>query len=252
MKRIWPFFIALLFASPLFAQKVNFKTQEIEGETVIFTYDLEGAVPGQTFDIRISIRVNGREQELREVTGDVGKNIREGKDKKIVWHAKRELIEFKGEIKPLIAAEVTFSPINKVEVLGGTSLKRGKTYTLNWVGGVSDQPVNVELLKGNRTVATLKNNVPNNGKTNVTIPKNLKSGTGYRLRVLLVLNPTNKAETEELKISRSFPLGVIIVGGAAITGAAIYLLLFSGDDEPEPGPEEPVPLPDAPTRPRDG
>ena len=249
MIRVCAIITALLLAGPLFAQNVTFKTHEIEGETVIFKYDLEGAVPGQTFEIKISIKLDGKEQELKEVTGDVGKNIKEGKDKQITWHAKKELLEFKGLIEPVIEAEVTFSPLYKAAVVGGNKLKRGKTYTFTWAGGVGDQPVNVELLKGGRTVATLKNNLPNNGNTDITIPKNLKSGSDYQLRALLVLNPTNKTETEELKISRSFPLGVLVAGGVAVTGAIVYLLLFSGDDGPDPGPETPDPLPEAPLRP---
>ena len=255
MVRIWPFIVAILFAGPLYGQDaaVIFKTAERKGDVVEFTYDLKGAVPGQAFEVKITIKVKGVEQELKEVSGDIGKNIRAGTGKKITWHAKRELFEFKGEIKPVIIAEVTFTPLYKCEVLGGNSLKRGKTYTLNWMGGVKDQPVNVELLKGNRTVATLKNNLPNTGKTNITIPKNLKSSSDYRLRILHVLNPTNKSETEALKISRVFPLGVTIMGIAAVTGVVIYLLL-SGDEEPvKPDPtidDEPlIPLPGAPDRP---
>jgi len=251
MKRIWSFFVVLLLANILYAQdeKITFKSAERKGDVVEFLYDLKGIVPGQTFEVKISIQIDGKEQELREVSGDVGPYILEGTDKKITWFAKKELLEFKGQVYPVIEANVTFTPLYNVGLLGGNKLKRGRNYTINWMGGVKDQPVNVELYKGKRSVATLKNNVPNEGKLNITIPKNIKPGSDYRLRILNVLNPTNNSETENIKITRVFPMGVIVVGSAVIVGGVVYYLL-SGKEEPEdPIEEGPDPLPVAPDRP---
>jgi len=251
MIKIWPLLVAVCITGTLIAQdaEVVFKAAQQKGESVEFTYDLNGVVPGQTFEVRILIKVNGEEQELKQVSGEVGKNITAGKDKTITWYAKKELLEFKGDIKPMIKANVVFTPLYKAEILGGKSLKRGKTYAITWTGGVKDQPVNVELIKGDRPVATLKNNLPNNGKANITISKNMSTGSNYRIRILNVLNPTNKSDTEKMRISRSFPIGVAVLGAAIVVGGVIYFLL-SGEDDPDPPDEEPKELlPDAPGTP---
>jgi len=79
----------------------NLKSQELavknvaftdQGDSVLVTYDLEGKSK-RNYDISLSLSSNfGSSFKIlpKELTGDVGKKIKPGAGKKIVWHVKKD------------------------------------------------------------------------------------------------------------------------------------------------------------------
>ena len=89
-------FLFLIF-TPLWAQEFEVKNVRFEdkGETVVVKYDLNGII-NKKYKITLSLyEDNGNtfKTRPRTVSGDVGKNVRSGLAKEIIWHLKGDYPE---------------------------------------------------------------------------------------------------------------------------------------------------------------
>jgi hypothetical protein len=74
---------------------------------------------------------------------------------------------------------------------GGEVLEQGKTYEIKWLTQKSPEPsllpgpyVRIELWKGGKYLRTLFSMTPNDSKELWTVPKNLKDGRDYRIKIM--------------------------------------------------------------------
>lgn len=76
----------------------NIRAEAIAGgDRVAITFDITGGQEGQKFRVSIYGSHNNFSAPLQLVSGDVGE-ITPGKNKRVEWNAKNELVEFNGNV----------------------------------------------------------------------------------------------------------------------------------------------------------
>ncbi len=235
---------ALLQSAGSIAQSVLNVHAEAKGNLVYIYYDLQGALPGQLFRVSVFSSHNNMQEPLLHVRGDVGDGISPG-SRKLEWGAAKELSRFTGELTFKVQATLIFSPFAlKTPKEAGTVYRRGRSYPLEWAGGLADEQLQLELYKDSLLNATIIR-TSNGGKYNWEIPVDILPGENYRLKISSINSPANYRFSHFFTIRRKIPtaLKIIPFGMAAATG----VLLIPGR-EPGPAPEEtdlpdPVPPP---------
>ncbi len=110
--------------------------QDNANKKVIITYSLD-----QEADISLQVSTNGGHtfsDDLKEVTGDVGKNVKPGKNKRIVWDALKEVEEIWGNrIQFNVHAELSKKHQWFNKVLGQAYLEAGADFATGNVFGYS-------------------------------------------------------------------------------------------------------------------
>ncbi len=109
--------VLLLGSLACYGQKIQNVKAEVQGATIVLTYDIVEGQSGDTYTVVIYPSNNNFKNALMRVSGDVGKGVTQGTGKRVTWDAKAELVSFKGEITFEIQAEVvaalSFSPAPK-------------------------------------------------------------------------------------------------------------------------------------------
>lgn len=183
---------------------------------VIVSYDVVGSKSNQTYFLDLYSSHNNFSVPLKQVSGDVGKNIRAGIGKRISWDAASELVEFSGELTFKVKGELMPLPLLVKNPLSGNKARRGKTVAIEWEGGKYDQNVRFDLYKGNDKILGLGES-KNSGRYAWLVPKDFEKGT-YSIRIMA---------GEEIKQSGLFAirprvpffvkiLPVFLLGGAGI------------------------------------
>ncbi|CAN5476858.1 hypothetical protein BH23BAC1_BH23BAC1_44310 [soil metagenome] len=87
-------FLLIISDSESKAQKIeNFKYKIVDGKVQI-TYDLITVKEGQEVEVRLYSTLKGFDMRLYRATGDIGKELKAGKDKKIQWNNNEELTSY--------------------------------------------------------------------------------------------------------------------------------------------------------------
>lgn len=105
----------IIWNASIFAQKITNVRSVQDGNNINIFYSITKAKMDQTFDISVFYSTDGgktNSKELKSVTGDVGKNISSGENKKIVWNVFQDVSELKGEIVFNVIAKPTFFGAN--------------------------------------------------------------------------------------------------------------------------------------------
>ena len=78
---------------------------EMQGERLIISYDILNSLPTDRFNIRLELSdENDDPIDAKELTGDVGRGVTGGTNKKIIWDLKAEGILIQGSIYAKIVA----------------------------------------------------------------------------------------------------------------------------------------------------
>jgi hypothetical protein len=88
------------------------------------------------------------------------------------------------------AASITVTVPN-----GGESWVLGSTQTITWTDNITEN-VNIRLLKGTATVATIASNTPSDGSFDWTIPTTLTAGSDYKVRIQSVTTSTLRDDSD--------------------------------------------------------
>ena len=112
MKHYYPtvliLFGALIFSNQLVhSQRIELVRANVNGDIVNITYDLVSLNENQIFEIRIYGSHNNYTIPLSLVSGEIGRDIRPGLNKSIVWRAADELNSYQGDIIFQIRGTVT-------------------------------------------------------------------------------------------------------------------------------------------------
>ena len=97
MQRILTCFALVLLFGSLSAQKIDNVRATINGDDIIITYDLSGT-EGQEFKINLYASNSNFSKPIIKANGDIGSRITPGKDKRVVWNAKNEIPDYKGDL----------------------------------------------------------------------------------------------------------------------------------------------------------
>lgn len=216
------FYISLLLgiiAAPMFSQSIqNIKAVFIDGE-IIIEYALSGGNMDQKYQIEVFGSHNNYQSPLSMVRGDVGKAILAGTAKKIVWDVLNELETFDGYITFHIKGSLDGMPLTFISPNAGSTLRRGKNFTIKWAGGDKNLPLKLELIKNGQPVQFIGEE-SNTGYFVGKIPKTTEKGT-YTIKL---------TSTGEIKESSPFvvkgkvPVIFKILPFLGLGGAAAFLL----------------------------
>lgn len=212
----------LLIPVASFCQKIENIRAEAEADKIVVTYDLVQGQSGDTYNVFLYCSFNNFRTPLAKVSGDVGQSVREGKGKRIVWEARTEIGNFKGQLTFEVEA-ILVAPLTLKSPVGST--KRGSSIPVNWRGGDQHQNVKIELMKGG-TLVTVLGTVQNSGAYAWQVSSKQKPGSDYTLR-LVCGNET--ATSAAFSIKPKIPVWVKV--GVPLVAVAVLLLPKS-----EPGP----------------
>lgn len=219
----------LLIPVASFAQKIENIRAEAEADKIIVTYDLVQGQSGDAYSVFLYSSFNNFRSPLTKVSGDVGQGVREGKGKRIVWEARTEIGNFKGqltfEVEAILVAPLTL----KSDV---TSTKRGGSIPVSWRGGDQHQNVKIELLKGGTVVSAL-GTVQNNGAFAWQVSSNQKTGSDYTLRLVC---GSETATSATFSIKPKIPMWVKIAVPAVIVGVLLIPKSETTTDDRLPAP----------------
>jgi hypothetical protein len=229
----------LFLASELKAQTIEIKSVKYLDEKVVIDYELLDSLEGRSFSVRLYFSVDGYLNPLVKVSGDVGLEVKSGKNRKIVWAITEELPpDFSGKVALEIRGRL-FIPFIQTESINSYNVfKRKRKYQLTWSGGTSQNVLNFDLMKGDKKITTFPN-LANVGHHTFEFPIHIRPGKGYHFRISDTKNKDEIVVTNTFKIKRKIPLLVKSIPLLAM-GYGISILTgkspvpFSDDDIGEP------------------
>ena len=232
---------SLISLSNLMAQRVEIQKIFFKDSKVHVQYTLLDDKSDRSYQMQLYSSKDNYISPLKEVSGDVGVDIYPGEDKEIVWDPFAEYgQDFDDEVSLEIRGRV-YIPFVKLDGFNYNSIKRGKPYHLSWTGGSSSNILNIELYRGENKVASFSN-IANIGEYDLTIPKSVKPGNDYKLRISDKKNKDDVVYSKEFKVVRKIPLVAQVGAGLVISGGIYYListLLTTTDDSIQDPPAVP-------------
>jgi len=227
------YFLLLLHTSSAFSQSIKNVTATRAEDKVVVTYDIVDAKPNQKFELYLFASHNNFSQPLTKVSGDIGKNIQPGVQKKIEWDVNEELRYYNADITFKVIGEAMPFPIVFTSPTDDTSIRRGKNTTVTWSGGRPEHRVKLELIQEGTTVSNL-GEVANSGDYSWAIPKTLDKGM-YLLRLTAGKEIVDSAP---FKIKSKTSAALKIIPAVLVVLGAAYLLQ-SADSKSLPEPPDP-------------
>lgn len=213
---------SLLFLLPisLEAQQLSVSRVELNGAQVIFHYSLTDTVPGRTFTVNLYASRDNYVTPLTALTGDYGMEVKAGNDRKVSWNARQELgVAFDGKMAVELRARV-YIPFIRFENFD--KIKRGKPKEITWRGGTKQSTLNFELYnKKDEKVTVIPNISAAAGHTSLYIPTDVKTGKGYRFKIVDSKNKDQVVYTERFVIKRKVPLVLLALPAVVIGGAVV-------------------------------
>lgn len=223
-------FLGVILVSTAFGQ--TFRNVRIlkEEEKISIIYDLIYDEPGSKVIVTVFGSHNNFETPILNLSGDIDE-VLPGPNRRIEWSVKDLpknysddiTFRFKGEI---IHGWKFLNPAN------GT-LRRGKGYTLKWMGGNPSDTITLKFISPEQitNITTTKNT----GFYKWRVPKKLKTGSGYVIR----LSKGKEVYEQQIIMKRKIPLVLIAV---PVAGLAIFLgISDSGSSGPGDLPNAPKP-----------
>ena len=239
MQRILTCFAFFLLSGNIAAQKIENVKATVNGDDIIITYDLSGK-EGQEFKINLYASNSNFSKPIVKASGDIGSRITPGKDKRVVWNAKNEIPDYKGDLVIEVRGEagVVSSSVRPLSFLSpsGGGVKRGKMMNISWSGGSPSENVELNLIKDG-AVAQKISDQNNNGVYSWQVPKGTKTGT-YQLK--LTGGASGEVTSSNFKIKPKVSLLLKILP-AAVVGTIVFLTLTDPYQETTDLPTPPDP-----------
>lgn len=229
--------LAVLVIYPLFlpAQSImNIKIQ-ISGDRIIINYDLESVNTDYNFSVIIYSSHDNYAEPLKQVTGDVGMDVKPGGNKKITWEAHEELGDFEGKIALEIRARFYIPFLRLLNPVVNDKWKRGKIHNIEWSGGGSSD-IRIDLYRDNQREQTIIT-AQNTGVFRWNIPIGIKPGKNYQLLLSDSRNTEDQVYSEGFSVTHKIPS---LLKGAVVLAAGIVIYLIIPD---KTKPEESIPNP---------
>ena len=216
---------------------LNARAQAIEniiaenlGNQIIVTYDLAGPVTGLKVLIEIFCSVDTYSHPVEGADGDLGK-ISPGKNKKIVITPGPLLENYNGNL----LFEVVGQVVEDFKLQIPVRMKRGKRATVTWSGGLTSDPIKLELVDKSMAVISFAETA-NIKAYSFLISKSIPIGKGYVVRLT---SGEEKTVSTPFKIKRRLGRGWLAVPLLLASGSVTYLLNISQDLPEPPGPPGP-------------
>ena len=224
----------ILLALTCEGQIVQNITSTFKDGHATITYDLIGFKAKELYLVDVYSSHNDFSNPLKLVSGDVGKNIKEGKEKKIEWKASEEAGAYKEPFTFRVKIALLFQPLEFINPTGG-AIRRGHTTIIEWQGGFTNNEMELELYKGTERVASL-GVMKNVWQYKWTIPKNLEKGDDYTLKF------TSSGKSLTSNVFRIKPRTPLVLKLSPLIVAAAIIPFLGGSKTPEKAlPNAPLP-----------
>jgi len=214
-----------------FAQTFENLRPSLSGDKVIITYDLSYSDATQKFNVSLYGSHDNYTNPITPVEGNIGQNVTPGKGLRIVWDAKNSSVNLDSEITFELRGTLKLA----LKPLGTTAYKKGEEVKLSWVGNGPSDKMNIELMRDNQVYKTLAEKTANTFSFTWKIPKNLKAGKDYSIRVINANIPSEVSTSELVTIKPRIPLLVKGLVVAGVVGVAIWQPWKSEDNNELPG-----------------
>jgi hypothetical protein len=201
-----------------FAQTFENLRPSLSGDKVIITYDLSYPDATQKFNVLLYGSHDNYTNPITPVEGNIGQNVTPGKGLRIVWDAKNSSVNLDSEITFKLRGTLKLA----LKPLGATVYKKGEDVKLSWVGNGPSEKMNIDLMRGNQVYKALAEKTPNTLSYTWKIPKNLKAGKDYSIRVTNANVPNEVSTSEIVTIKPRIPLLVKGLVVAGIVGVVIW------------------------------
>jgi len=227
MKHIVVTITVLMSCAVAQAQEFAIRKVEVASDRVYIFYDLVDTVSSRTYTVNVYSSRDSYVSPLQKVQGDLGLEVKPGRNRKITWNAKEELGgDFEGKVGLEVRGKLYIPFIRFQGFKDQLVRKRGVPFDIVWSGGRANSLINFELLKDDKLITVPQNNIAASvGKATIRIPKNIKPGYNYRFRIVDSKNKDDVVYTDAFRVKRKIPLAlqilpVLVVGYAAyaITG----------------------------------
>jgi hypothetical protein len=223
----------ICFSMPAMGQQLAIDRSEIASGKIILHYSIQDTVSQRFYTVRAYSSKDNFLHPLALVDGDAGIGLRPGKDKKLVWDPKELGENFDGKVAIELRA-VLYVPFVHMEGFHEyRTVKRLKPYSLTWSGGTPQNVLNIEVYRRKEKV-TVFPNIANVGHYNIELPKHIRPGKHYSLKISDSKNKDEVVFSDEFKVRRKYPLALKILSVLAVAGATYFLL--DGDQGPAPLP----------------
>lgn len=227
-----------LMSGQLRSQHLHIDRTEISGGRIIIHYSIVDTVDSKFYTVRLYASQDNFMHPLKDISGDAGINLRPGMSKKIIWNPAELGERFDGKISLEVRASL-YLPFVHFEGFDKYShIKRLKPYTLTWSGGTAQNVLNFDLYRKDEKITTFPN-IANVGHYTLMLPRHIKPGNHYRLRVSDSKNKDEVVFTEEFRVKRKFPLVLKATSAALMVGAVA--MLPQSDEGPSPLPSPILP-----------
>lgn len=246
MKRCILYLSFLLFSVCTSGQKLEIDWIEIPDNKVVVHYLLDDPNPNHQYLVSLFSSQDNFTTALTNVTGDVGTEIKPGREKSITWDITKEFPSFKGNLIFELRGRVFVPFVKLTRFEGGRVYKRGRNYPLNWTSGNLSGQINIELFKGQERIP-VENNVPNVGKYQWRISSGIKKGNDYRLKFTNSKDRNDFVYSEVFSIKPKVAFMIKALSVATISAGILFIAGSGGSGESSIPPEEP--LPDNPGKP---
>ncbi|MEO9869099.1 hypothetical protein [Ekhidna sp.] len=236
------FILAILtFAMKGFSQEFSMTTIEQTPDNLIVHYDLLDTTKNRAYTVYLYLLTDSTIAPVKEVSGDVGLEVRPGVNNKIIWNAKKELGDnFRGSIQLEVRGKVYVPFIEFESFPENKELKRGKTYEFAWDGKSSSNILDFKLYKEEDLMAILPE-VANTGDAKIQLPSSLKPGK-YRFYVTDSRNKDQEVHSPIFIVKPKFPLFLKAI--PLLAAGAVGYFLLSKENETSFDVEGPPEIPD--------
>ena len=227
-------FLFILLACASYAQRIDNLTTVLAGEHIEITFDLIDEVGGRTFDLQLFSSHDNYASLLQYVSGDIGEEVSPGAGKKVIWEAKKELGEYKGEIYLEIRGIVTPPFVRILTPNVGEKFKPGKTTEIRWDSDVTGN-IRIDLYEGRNRISTIAT-TQNTGRFNWTLSKKLSKGDKYRLIFTSDSKPGKRVESQQFVVAKGIPIWLVVAGVAVVGGVVGVIVSSKGEPLLDDGP----------------
>jgi hypothetical protein len=215
--------VALLTSLTVMSQTFSIKRLEVAGDKINLYYDLVDTVSSRTYTIALYSSHDNFVLPVQKASGDLGLEVRPGRNRKIVWNAKEELgAAFNGKVGLEVRGRL-YIPFVRLEGLN-KKLKRLTPTEITWSGGTQQNILNFDLYRGEERVTRFAN-IANVGHYILTIPTTVKPGKGYRFKITDSRNKDQIVNSAPFRVKRKIPLLMKAIP-VVVIGLGSYLVVL--------------------------
>jgi len=215
---------ALVFTGAVKGQSIELNYVEFVNNKLVVHYDLLDTIEGRFYSIRLYSSPDGFLNSLDKVSGDVGQEVKPGKDKKIYWDFSQETgATPSGNVAVEIRGRLFVPFINADNINAYKVFKRNRRYNLTWSGGSPQNILNFDLMRGDKKIVTFPN-LANVGHYAFELPGYVRPGNNYRFRISDSKNKEDVINTAFFKVRRKTPL-LLKVASVAGFFVGVYVVI---------------------------